>query len=61
MEKELKKVKITVMKQVRHDDLIAVYENMGNWKAAKKQMDKNVEKYPDDTRVEKEAEFLETR
>ncbi len=27
MEKELKKVKITVMKQVRHDDLIAVYEN----------------------------------
>lgn len=42
-------------------NLIAVYENMGNWDAAKKQMDKYVEKYPDDTRVEKEAEFLETR
>lgn len=42
-------------------NLIAVYENMGNWKAAKKQMDQYVEKYPDDTRVEKEAEFLETR
>ena len=42
-------------------NLIAVYENMGNWDAAKKQMDKYVEKYPDDTRVEKEAEFLEMR
>ena len=42
-------------------NLIAVYESMANWDAAKKQMDKYVEKYPDDTRVEKEAEFLETR
>jgi len=42
-------------------NLIAVYENMGNWEAAKKQMNKYVEKYPDDSRVEKEAEFLETR
>lgn len=42
-------------------NLIAVYENMGNWEAAKKQMDKYVEMYPDDSRVEKEAEFLETR
>lgn len=42
-------------------NLIAVYENMANWDAAKKQMDKYVKKYPDDSRVEKEAEFLETR
>lgn len=42
-------------------NLIAVYENMGNWKAAKKQMEQYVEKYPNDSRVEKEAEFLETR
>lgn len=42
-------------------NLIALYENMGNWDAAKKQMDKYVKKYPDDSRVEKEAEFLETR
>ena len=42
-------------------NLIAVYEHMGNWEAAKKQMDKYVEQYPNDSRVEKEAEFLETR
>lgn len=42
-------------------NLIAVYENMANWDAAKKQMHKYVEKYPEDSRVEKEAEFLETR
>ncbi|MBP3462029.1 MAG: tetratricopeptide repeat protein [Tyzzerella sp.] len=42
-------------------NLIAVYERMGNWDAAKKQMDKYVKKYPNDSRVEKEAEFLETR
>ena len=42
-------------------NLIAVYEKMANWDAAKKQMDKYVKKYPDDKRVEKEAEFLETR
>ncbi len=42
-------------------NLIAVYENMGNWKGAKIQMDAYRDKYPEDTRVEKEAEFLETR
>ena len=42
-------------------NLIAGYERMGNWDAAKKQMDKYVKKYPNDSRVEKEAEFLETR
>ncbi len=42
-------------------NLIAVYEKMANWEAAKKQMDKYIEAYPEDSRVEKEAEFLETR
>lgn len=42
-------------------NLIAVYEYMGNWDAAKKQMDKYTKAYPDDTRVEKETDFLETR
>ena len=42
-------------------NMIVVYERMGNWDAAKKQMDKYVKKYPNDSRVEKEAEFLETR
>lgn len=42
-------------------NLIVVYERMANWDAAKKQMDKYRKTYPDDIRVEKEAEFLETR
>ncbi len=42
-------------------NLIAVYENMANWDAAKKHINKYVEKYPEDSRVEKEADFLETR
>lgn len=42
-------------------NLIVVYERMANWDAAKKQMEKYVKAYPDDKRVEKEAEFLETR
>lgn len=49
------------LKQEAEFNLIAIYEYMGNWEAAKKQMEKYVKSYPDDTRVEKEAEFLETR
>ena len=49
------------LKQEIQFNLIAVYENMANWDAAKKQMEKYVEEYPEDNRVEKEAEFLETR
>lgn len=61
-ERALQKETITAqLKQEIEFNLIAVHENMGNWDAAKKQMDKYVENYPDDTRVEKEAEFLETR
>lgn len=49
------------LEQEMQFNLIAVYENMGNWDAAKKQLDKYVKRYPNDSRVEKEAEFLETR
>lgn len=49
------------LRQEAEFNLIAAYEYMGNWEAAKKQMEKYVESYPDDTRIEKEAEFLETR
>lgn len=48
-------------KQEIEFNLIAVYEYMGNWETAKKQVEKYVEAYPDDTRADKEAEFLETR
>lgn len=42
-------------------NLIAVYENMADWDAAKEQMESYREAYPDDSRIEKEADFLETR
>lgn len=42
-------------------NLIAVYENMADWDAAKKQMESYQKAYPDDERVEKESDFLETR
>lgn len=48
-------------KQEIEFNLIAVYEYMGNWEAAKKQVEKYVEAYPEDARADKEAEFLETR
>lgn len=42
-------------------NLIAVYEYMGDWDGAKKQIDKYQKAYPDDARIKKEADFLETR
>ena len=61
-ERALSKEDLTVeLEQEIQFNLIAVYEKMGNWDGAKKQMDIYMKKYPDDTRVEKEAEFLETR
>lgn len=60
--KALKEEKISAeLKKEIQFNLIAVYENMGDWDAAKKQMDKYVKAYPEDERVKKEAEFLETR
>ena len=49
------------LKQEMQFNLISVYEHMGKWDAAKKQMAQYIKAYPDDTRVDKEAEFLETR
>ena len=49
------------LKQEAQFNIIAIYEKLGNWEEAKKQMELYVEQYPDDSRVEKEAEFLETR
>jgi tetratricopeptide (TPR) repeat protein len=61
-EKALSMEKITEeLKQEIEFNKIAAYEYLGNWEAAKKQMDKYVKAYPNDDRVEKEADFLETR
>lgn len=49
------------IKQEVQYNLIAVYENMADWDAAKKQMKDYKKAYPDDERIEKEADFLETR
>ena len=42
-------------------NLIAVYEKMADWDAAKEQMENYRKAYPDDSRVDREADFLETR
>lgn len=49
------------MNQEIQYNLIAVYENMADWDAAKKQMESYKKAYPDDKRIEKESDFLETR
>lgn len=49
------------LKQEIQYNLIAVYENMADWEGAKKQMASYRKAYPDDERIEKEAQFLETR
>lgn len=49
------------LKQQISFNLIGVYEAMYEWDAAKLQMEEYVKEYPDDNRVKKEAEFLETR
>lgn len=40
---------------------IAIYEQSADWEAAKEAVNTYLELYPDDERVIKEAEFLETR
>ncbi len=60
--KALDKEDITgAQKQEIMYNLIAVYEYMGDWEAAKAQMADYQKAYPEDTRVENEAGFLETR
>ncbi len=49
------------LKQETRYNLIVAYEKSGDWDAAKKEM-KNYEKdYPEDTRLKRESDFLETR
>ena len=61
-EKALAKKDITPqLEQEIQYNLIAVYEYMGNWDKAKEQMKKYEKAYPEDTRIYKEADFLETR
>lgn len=50
----------TQKQEIMHN-LIAVYEYMGDWEAAKKQMQDYQKAYPEDTGVENEAGFLGTR
>lgn len=40
---------------------IMVYEKLGDWKNAKIKVNEYLEQYPDNAKVKKEAEFLETR
>ena len=49
------------LKQEAEYNLIAVYEHLGDWTAAKEQLDEYKSQYPDDTRLDKESIFLETR
>ena len=56
----LKDIRADLKQEIQYN-LIAVYESMSDWDAAKEQMRAYREAYPDDNRVEKEADFLETR
>ena len=40
---------------------IAIYQQLGDWKTVKEKVASYVEAYPDDTRMDKTAEFLATR
>ncbi len=40
---------------------IVSYEKMADWDSAKVKVNEYIEQYPDDSKAEKEAEFLETR
>ena len=40
---------------------IAIYQKMGDWETVKEKVDAYVKAYPEDERMEKTVEFLETR
>lgn len=46
--------------EIRYNE-IAVYQTMGDWETVKEQVASYVEDYPEDTRMDKTVEFLETR
>lgn len=49
------------MKQEILFNEIAIYQEMGDWDIVKEKVASYVENYPDDTRMDKTVEFLETR
>lgn len=49
------------MKQEILFNEIAIYQELGNWDVVKEKVAAYVEAYPEDTRMEKTVEFLETR
>ena len=49
------------MKQEILFNEIAIYQELGNWDVVKEKVAAYVELYPDDTRMDKTVEFLETR
>jgi len=49
------------MKQEILFNEIAIYQELGQWDTVKDKVSTYVENYPDDTRMDKTAEFLETR
>lgn len=49
------------MKQEMLFNEIAIYQEFGEWEIVKEKVASYVENYPDDTRMDKTVEFLETR
>ena len=49
------------MKQEILYNEIAAYQELGDWDTLKEKVASYVESYPDDDRMDKTAEFLETR
>ena len=49
------------LKQEGRYNLIVAYEKMGDWESAKKELKSYVKDYPDDTRIKRDADFMETR
>jgi len=48
------------LQEMSYNEIIA-YEKLHDWSSAKAKISAYVEKYPDDEKAKKEAEFLETR
>ena len=49
------------MEQEIRYNIIAAYEQTGDWESVKVKLEEYLEDYPDDEDAKKEAEFLETR
>lgn len=49
------------LKQEARYNMIIAYEKNGDWDSAKKELKKYTKDYPDDTRIKRDADFLETR